>query len=211
MMSKVGVGVGAECGVEDVDGREGGDSREIRRPIITVRRGADASQARTDRCRARRAPRIIWFGHVECRAGTGADDVLDDGEKSPGTFDNARSCRALHTQEFNLPQRRPPARLRHLPQPPRPACFLPPHCTRRILDALIHLFAIKAAAQQCKISSSSPVLQPIVFSAMQALHYHPFLFALISLVAMAELGLTAWLVSSESLDFPRFSHRYYSM
>lgn len=46
---------------------------------------------------------------------------------------------------------------------------------------------------------------------MRALHYHPFLFALIALVAIAELGLTAWLVSSENLDVPRFSHRYYSM
>lgn len=46
---------------------------------------------------------------------------------------------------------------------------------------------------------------------MHAVNYHPFLFTLIALVAMAELGLTAWLVSSENLDVPRFSHRYYSM
>lgn len=80
--------------------------------------------------------------------------------------------------------------------------------TRRIHDAFIYLSSIKAARSPCKISSSSLFLQP---AAMQALHYHPFLFALITLVALAELGLAAWLVSSKSLDFPRFNHRYYSM
>lgn len=152
-MSKVRVAFWAERRVREVDGRQRGDGRQIRRPLNALRCGADASQARTGR---RCAPRIASVGHDEYSAKRTPDDVHDDDDGlemfTLRPFTLSRSGDGLHAYVSISPNLAVQRGLILIP-----ARYLPMHTMypRRFNTSLIHKSSPPAMQDLFIVSVSS--------------------------------------------------------